>query len=459
MPKADTFHSNAIVPLTELSITDAGAAIRDGSLTAKALTRAYLDMIDRRNPAIRAFVQPDADRALAAAARADADFAAGSDRGALQGIPFAVKDLIDVAGATVTFGAKDNAGRIAGRTATAVQRMLDAGAVPLGMVATYDLAIVGPSIDGAYPPARNPWNIDHITGGSSSGSAAAVASGMAPVALGTDTGGSVRSPAAYCGIVGLKPTFDAVPMDGVQPLAPSLDHLGALARTVQDVAQVFAVLSGTAPRDFTRGLAGVRIGYARDWNEAEGASRGVCDLLDDAVATLSLEGAGIALVTLPDIALMEAAGAVIIHAEMLETYAGNIAGAGGGMGRMAYQSIIAGAALTGEDVALARSVGARLKGEIDRVFDRCDLIVMATTLTPAPPVSDFAEGRAVWTPMRTLPFNVTGHPALSVPMGFVDGLPVGLQIVGRHGAEADILRVGAAFEAATDHAVQRPPIA
>lgn len=447
------------MPLTELSISEAGAALRDGSLTATDLTRAHLDLIDRRNPAIRAFVHRDADRALAAATQAEADFAAGIDRGPLQGIPFAVKDLIDVTGATVTFGARDNAGRVASQTAAAVQRLRHAGAVPLGMVATYDLAIVGPSTDGAYPPARNPWSADHITGGSSSGSAAAVAAGLVRIALGTDTGGSIRSPAAYCGIVGLKPTFGAVPMDGVQPLAPSLDHLGPLARTVQEAAQVFAVLSDTPCPDLPRGLAGVRIGYARDWANAEGASQGVRDLLDDAAATLSLEGAGIALVTLPDIALMDAAGAVIIHAEMLETYASGIGGAGAGIGRMAYQSLIAGAGLTADDVARARSVGAGLKGEIDTLLKSCDVIVTATTLTPAPPVSDFAEGRAVWTPMRTLPFNVTGHPALSVPMGFVDGLPVGLQIVGRPGAEARILRVGAAFEAATDHAVQRPPIA
>lgn len=427
------------MPLTELSISEAGAALRDGSLTATDLTRAHLDLIDRRNPAIRAFVHWDADRALVAATQAEADFAAGIDRGPLQGIPFAVKDLIDVTGATVTFGARDNAGRVASQTAAAVQRLRHAGAVPLGMVATYDLAIVGPSTDGAYPPARNPWSADHITGGSSSGSAAAVAAGLVRIALGTDTGGSIRSPAAYCGIVGLKPTFGAVPMDGVQPLAPSLDHLGPLARTVQEAAQVFAVLSDTPCPDLPRGLAGVRIGYARDWANAEGASQGVRDLLDDAAATLSLEGAGIALVTLPDIALMDAAGA--------------------GIGRMAYQSLIAGAGLTADDVARARSVGAGLKGEIDTLLKSCDVIVTATTLTPAPPVSDFAEGRAVWTPMRTLPFNVTGHPALSVPMGFVDGLPVGLQIVGRPGAEGKILRVGAAFEAATDHAVQRPPIA
>ncbi|SHF64087.1 aspartyl-tRNA(Asn)/glutamyl-tRNA(Gln) amidotransferase subunit A [Loktanella atrilutea] len=455
MQENDVTTSDAALP--ELSVAEAAAALRDGTLTSARLTRAHLDLIARRDPQVRAFVHLTADRATAAAAQADADFARGIDRGPLQGIPFAIKDLIDVAGATVTFGALRHADRTATTTATAVQRLLDAGAVPLGMVATYDLALVGPSQDGPYPPARNPWHTDHITGGSSSGSAAAVAAGLVRVALGTDTGGSIRSPAAYCGVVGLKPTFGAVPIDGVQPLAPGLDHLGPIARTVADAAFVFAALTGTAPPDLSGNLQGLRVGYARHWAEGSETTPALLDRLDDAVATLSQIGAQFALVTLPDIALMEAAGAVIIHAEALDTHAADVTGTGGPTGRMAYQSLIAGAALTSEDVARARAAAVRLRAGIDTVLDTCDVIITATTLTPAPSFSAFAGGRAVWTPMRTLPFNATGHPALSVPMEFVDGLPVGLQIIGRHGEEARLLQVGAAFEAATDHAVQRPP--
>jgi aspartyl-tRNA(Asn)/glutamyl-tRNA(Gln) amidotransferase subunit A len=442
------------LPPTEWTIAEAGAALRSGVLTSEALTRAHLALIERVNPGIGAFVHVTSEQALAAAATADAAFAAGVDHGPMQGIPFAVKDLIDVEGAVVTYGARRHLGRVAGRTAEAVQRMLDAGGVPLGMVATYDLALVGPSPDGPYPPVRNPWNRDHITGGSSSGSAAAVAAGLVRVAFGTDTGGSIRSPSAYCGVVGLKPTYGAVPLGGVQPLSPSLDHLGPLARTVGDAALAFGVLTGCAVPE--GGLVGLRVGYARDWALSGEAAPGLIEVLDAAVAALSLAGASVALVQLPDITLMEAAGAVLIHAEALATHAADLTGDGGPMGQMAYQSLIAGVALTEAEVACARAAVPRLRAGVDAVLAGCDVIVTATTLTPAPPFSAFAGGEAVWTPMRTLPFNVTGHPALTVPMGFLGGLPLGMQIIARHGAEGVALRVGAAFEAATDHGVQRP---
>ncbi|GGL61405.1 amidase [Wenxinia marina] len=441
----------------DLSLVEAGAALRDGTLTAETLTRAHLDRIERRNGDLRAFVHVTEERALAAARAADADFAAGIDRGPLQGIPFAIKDLIDLSGATVTNGSRVHVDRTAPATAPAVQRLLDSGAVPLGMVATYEFALVGPSTDGPYPPARNPWSAAHITGGSSSGSASAVAGGLVRVALGTDTGGSVRSPAAYCGIVGLKPTYRAVPLDGVHPLSPSLDHVGPLARTVPDAAAMFAALTGTALPALGRGLSGLRIGYGRGWAVSDEAAPGVLERTDDAVSVLSLEGASVGIVELPDIALAEAVGAVLIHAEALESHPG-LTGTGAGYGRMAWQSLIAGAALTGKDTARARRLAVRLRAEIDAVLATCDALVTPTTLTPAPPLSAFADGRAAWTPMRTLPFNVTGHPALSVPMGFVDGLPVGLQIVGLPGDEATILRIGAAFEAATDHGALRPGV-
>ncbi|SHJ27010.1 amidase [Wenxinia saemankumensis] len=441
---------------TELTIAEAGAALRGGTLTAEALTRAHLDLIGRRNEALNAFTEVTADRALAAARQADADLSAGRDRGPMQGIPFAIKDLIDLDGATVACGSRGRAGRKATSTAPAVQRLLDAGAVPLGMVATYEYALVGPSSDGPYPAARNPWSAEHITGGSSSGSASAVAGGLVRVALGTDTGGSVRSPAAYCGIVGLKPTKGTVPTEGVFPLSPTLDHVGPLARSVPDAAAIFAALTGAATPRLDRGLGGLRIAYARGWAMSEEAAPGLLELTDDSVAVLSMEGARTRIADLPDIALAEAAGAILIHAEALESHP-ELAGRGDGYGRMAFQSLIAGAALTGEDVARAHRVAVRLRAGLDAVLEAHDAIVTPTTLTPAPPLSAFAGGRAAWTPMRTLPFNVSGHPALTVPMGFIGGLPVGLQIVGRHGDEATILRIGAAFEAATDHGALRPP--
>lgn len=440
----------------DLTISEAGRQLRDGRLTSAALVTAHLDRIALRNPAVRAFVHLDAARSLAAAAAADADLALGHDRGPLHGISFAIKDVFDLAGWPVIYGSRLHQGRVASSTAPIVQRLIDGGAVPLGMVATYDLGIVGPGRDGAYPPAANPWNTDHITGGSSSGAAAAVAAGLVRIALGSDTGGSVRSPSAYCGVVGLKPTFGGLPTGGALGLAPSMDHFGPLARTVADAAAMFDVLrAGTGAR--VSGLEGIRIGYARTWVEGDPAAHpDVLRLTDDAASALSVAGGAVRLVDLPDYALMEAAAAVLIHAEGLATHHAALQGDGGAMGRMPYQSMAGGVVLSETDVANARLAAVRLGARIDAALQQADVLVMPTVLAPAPPFSAFASGEAVWTAMRTIPFNMTGHPALSVPMGFSGGLPLGMQIVGRRGDEATVLRVGSAFEAATDHAIPTP---
>ena len=322
-------------------------------------------------------------------------------------------------------------------------------------MATYEFALVGPSSDGPYPPARNPWNPGRITGGSSSGSAAAIAAGLVRVAVGTDTGGSVRSPAAYCGVVGLKPTRDALPRDGVFPLSPSLDHVGLLGATVADTAAAYAALTGMALP--SGGIAGLTLGFARDWFAEDPATHpGVLQAVDAAMSDLTLLGARARLIDLPDYALFEAAGAIVLHAEALDVHRLALARDWDRYGRLARQSLAGGATLGAGDVDLARQAGARLRDAVNRRLDAVDALVTATVLTPAPPVPDPATERAAWTAMRTLPFNVTGHPALSVPCGFVDGLPVAVQIVGRPGDEATLCRIGAAFEAATDHAAQRP---
>ncbi|MGB5559179.1 MAG: amidase [Paracoccaceae bacterium] len=442
---------------TELSIPEAGRALRDGRLRAVDLLDAHLDLVARRDPTLRAFVTLTQDAAHHAATRADTALSEGADLGPLMGIPFAIKDLIDVEGTPSSHGARGKPPQTPARSATVVQRLLAAGAVPLGLVATYELGIVGPSADGAYPPALNPWSPAHITGGSSSGSAAAVAAGLVRFAIGTDTGGSIRSPASYCGVTGLKPTFGSLPRDGVLPLSPSLDHIGVIARSAAEALLVFQAMAGTAPTDLPPDIATLRVGYARGWFATDhSASPAVVDLMDAAISQLTLIGATSQLIALPDYAVMEAAGAVLIHAEGLTQHAASVTGTGPTMGRMAYQSMIAGAALTPQDQTDSHRAARRLRAEIDTALHTCDVLIMPTTLTSAPAVAAFADGTAVWTPMRTLPFNVTGHPALSTPMGFVGGLPVGMQIVGRHGAEHLITAVGAAFEAATGHSAQRP---
>ena len=441
----------------DLPVAAAGAALRSGRLGAAALCEAHLARIAERDPAIGAFVHVAASAARASARAAEAELRAGRDRGPLHGIPVAVKDVLDVAGWPVRHGSRLHEDRIAPADAPAVARLRAGGAVLLGLTATYDGGIVGPGDDGLYPQPRNPWDPERITGGSSSGSAAAVAAGMVRMALGTDTGGSVRSPAAYCGVVGLKPTFGAVAHAGPALLAPSLDHVGVLARSVPEAAALVDAASGRRTR-WDDGVRGLRIGYARAWCDGADAHPAMRRAMDDAMSALSLLGARVALVELPPYALMESVGAILVHAEGLARHRAALRGDGGAMGRMAYRSMSAGAALRPAEVAAARAAVPALRAAVDDLLSAADVLVTPTTLGPAPRFEAFKGGRTVWTPMRTLPFNLTGHPALSIPMGFADGLPLGLQIVARHGAEAVACRVGAAFEAATGHRAGAPTV-
>lgn len=441
------------------SVAEAGAAMRSGALTAEALLDHHLARIDAVDGRVGAFRALD-PRARDLARRADADLAAGQDRGPLHGIPFAVKAMVDLAGLPTTNGSRIPA-EPASRDATAVARLIEAGAVPLGHVATYEWGFVGPDRSLAQPPARNPWSAAHITGGSSSGSAAAVAAGMVRLAVGSDTGGSIRAPASYCGVVGLKPTHGRVPGDGFAGLAPDLDHPGPIAATVAEAALMLDAMApgvgaGAASR-LGEGAGGLTLGYARDWIASPGGPPDVLAAMDEAASSLSLAGARIVEVTLPSYDLMEAVGALIIHVLGLRLHGPSLRAHGDLWGRMGVQTIAAGVVLTDDDLARARALVPRLRAEVDAVLASCDALLTATTLTPAPPVAAF-EGAAAWTPMRTLPFNVTGHPAMSVPAGLVDGLPVGLQVIGRHGDEATVCRVAAAFERATGHGALRPPL-
>lgn len=433
--------------------------MRQGKLRSRDLIEAHLDRIANRDSTIKAFVTLDAEVARASADRADQALQQGHDHGPLHGIPFGVKDLIDIEGATVTCGSRLFTDRVRSTDAPAITALRRAGAIPIGQLATYEFALTGPSFDAPYPPPLNPWSADHITGGSSSGSAAAVAAGLLRLAIGTDTGGSVRSPAAYCGIVGLKPTFGRVDTAGVYPLSASLDHVGPMAASVPEAAMMLDAMApgAGALAGLDQGVKGLRIGYARDWfaNDPE-AAPDLIDAMDAAVSVLSMRGARISLITMPDYPLAEAAGAIILHAEALTQHQDGLGHSYDRYGRQARQSLAAGAGLTTEDVSRARSAQAKVTAEIDAILVTQDVILAPTTLAPAPPVAAFMGDETVWTAMRTLPFNLTGHPAISLPIGFSGGLPLGMQIIGRHRDEAMICRVGAAFEAATDHSAQRP---
>ena len=441
------------------SVAMAGAALRAGRMTCRGLLALHRDRIAAVDGRVRAFWAFD-PRADALAAQADADLAAGQDRGPLHGIPFAIKDMVDVAGLPTSNGSRASDRSPAVDDAEVVRRLIAAGAIPLGKVATYEWGFVGPEQGLEHPPATNPWNTAHITGGSSSGSAAAVAAGMVRLALGSDTGGSIRAPAAYCGVVGVKPTRGCVDGAGFFALSPDLDHPGPIAATVAEVALMLEAMAPVtrASSCLGQGVRGLTLGYARDWFAHDPAlDPRVLMAMDEAASMLSLAGARIVEVAMPGYALLEAVGAVLIHLQGLRLHAASLREKGDRWGRMATQTVQAGAVLTDGDMQAAQRLVPGLVAAVDAVLGGCDAVLTATTLTPAPPFAAFDKG-AVWTPMRTRPFNVTGHPALSVPAGFAGGLPVGLQIIGRPGDEAGILRVAAAFEAATDHGVVGAPL-
>lgn len=446
----------------DLPIVEQGARLRDGRLTSVHLVEASLSRIAARDPAYRSFYRVLGETALQEAARADADLAAGRDRGPLHGIPVGIKDIIDVAGVPTTANAPGRAEAVASADALVVARLREAGAIILGKLATYEWATVGPDSKGLFPPARNPWNLDHITGGSSSGCAAAVAGGLIRTSIGTDTGGSVRGPSFYCGTVGLKPTAGRLPTSGVLDLAPSLDHVGVVSACVADAALTFDVLAGlsgeaSALRRLGQGVAGLRIGYARDWFAHDSqAMPEVVAAVDAALSLYSGLGASVREVQLPDYGAIEIAVAAVLHAESYALHAQNLRERPDGYGRRAFLSLAAGLALSEEEVATARAAGRRFRSAVDALLQHHDVLVTAGALTTALPAAPF-EKEAVWTPMRTIGFNVSGHPVLALPVGFSDGLPIGLQIIGRHEDEARVVQVAEAFEAASDVGLVRPP--
>jgi aspartyl-tRNA(Asn)/glutamyl-tRNA(Gln) amidotransferase subunit A len=447
--------------LHELSITEVGRLLRGREISAVALVQHALKRIGDLDSIYHAFITVTADRALDDAARADRELAAGVDRGSLHGIPFGLKDIINSAGVGTTCGSRLMQDHVPRGDSIVAARMKAAGGVLLGKLMTYEFATVGPSFDLPFPAARNPQNPDHITGGSSSGSAVAVAAGYMRVAIGTDSGGSNRGPASYCGVVGLKPTYARISLDGIQPLSASLDHVGPLAATVAEAALCFDVLrdegSPHAAADIGKSIEGLRIAYARSWS-CDDANPDVQGALDCAAQQLSALGAIVTEIAVPDYDLYEACGSVIIQAEAFQVHRENLRAWPERYGRLAYQNLVTGAVLSADDYNNAKQLQIFLTSALqDYVFQRFDAVICASTLATAPAFSEFDGQFPRWTPMRTFPFNVTGHPALAMPIGqSLNGMPFGMQIAGAHFGEAMIFRIAAAYEAANPPRLRFP---
>jgi len=457
-----------------LTASEASRAFAARQLSPVELLTALLGRIDALDPKLHAFIHLDADAAMEAARTATKEIAAGRIRGPLHGVPVGVKDIIDVAGLPTTGHSKILVNNIAAADAVVIQKLRQAGAIILGKLATHEFAIGGPSFDLPFPPARNPWNPDHHPGGSSSGSGAGVCAGLFPVALGTDTGGSVRNPASVCGIVGLKPTYGLVSRRGVFPLSYTLDHVGPLTRTVADTALMLDAIAGYDPDDpgsaptqsrhfgrlLDRGVRDLRIGFVRHFHETDTpAHPEVTAALEDVARVLQAEGAEVRSVTLP--ALTEFAGInrVILCSEAWSIHAPWLRERPGDYGQLARRRLLPGAFMTAGDYVGAQRRRLQLIAAVEDVLRDVDVLLCASSMDPASRLDDPAETSRTYPRQARTPFNVTGHPALAMMAGLAsNGLPVSVQFAGRYFDDATVLRVAAAYERATPWHKKRPPI-
>jgi len=485
--------------MAELHRLDATAvveAVASRKVSAEDVTVAHLDRIAALDPSLRAYLHLLPERALEQARQVDAALAAGGPAPPLAGVPVAVKDIFDIEGVPTTCASRVLEGYRPPFTATAVERLEAAGAVVLGKTNMDEFAMGSSTENSAYHPTRNPWDLSRVPGGSSGGSAAAVSAGLACLALGTDTGGSVRQPAALCGVVGLKPTYGRVSRYGVVAFASSLDQVGPFARNVEDVALVASVIAGRDPLDATSaavpvpdfreamrgGALGLRVGVP--WGFlAEGVEQGVMAAFRQALSDLEAVGARTVEVALPHVPHAIATYYIVATAEAssnLARYDGVRYGfrAEGvrdlrslygetrdrGLGREVKRRIMLGTFVlsTGYYDAYylrAQKVRTLIRRDFEAAFEACDVVAMPTTPTPA-----FRFGEKTADPLQmyladvfTVPANLAGLPGLSLPCGLAGGLPVGFQLLGRPFDEATLLRAGHAYQQATDHHRRTPP--
>ena len=446
----------------DLSIAEMGRMLRAGSVSAETLARDALGRVATRDGRLNAFVLVTEKRALADARRADDELKSGRDRGPFHGIPYALKDIYDTAGIRTTCHSKLRLHNVPKEDSVAAARLREAGGVLLGKLATHEFAIGGPSFDLPFPPARNPWNPDHITGGSSSGSGTAIASRMVRMAMGSDTGGSIRGPAAWCGTVGIKPTYGRVSRRGVFPLSWTLDHIGPLSRSVEDSAITLQVLAGHDPQDpasadvpvsdyrtdLEKGVGGLRIGIPRAFfASAPAITWEVTAGLDRIAARLRAAGAVVEDIELPDYALFSAAGRVIMMAEAFAIHEADMQSRLLDYGEITAGRFVLGAAVTAADFINALRARRELTDAVNAALSRYDALLTLSALNTAPRFDQPTDSLSSASPIQTIPFNVTGHPAMSVPTGLgASGLPIGVQIVGRPFDEPMVFRIGRAVE-------------
>ncbi|HEX4431811.1 MAG TPA: amidase [Frankiaceae bacterium] len=456
------------------TICEAADALRSGETTAVALAEAAIAVADEHDEAVGTFLSRYNCEALKAAEAADAAFAAGIDKGPLQGIPLGIKDIITTAEGPSTAQSLvlDPQWGLDIGDAVVVSRLRDAGALIMGKLTTMEFAIGMPDFDRPFPIPRNPWNLDYWPGGSSSGSGSAVATGMVLGALGTDTGGSIRIPAAFCGVSGLMPTFGRVPKSGCAPLGYSLDHIGPLTRSARDAALILAAISGVDAGDpgsadvpvpdfltgLTGDLTGLRIGVQRLEQFAAEEDPAMAAVFADAVDVLAAAGADVVEVQLPLYSEMTSAAFLLFAAEALAYHMPDMQSRWADYAPGTRKMIGMGFGLSAADYVQAQRARRVGQKALAHLFTKVDLVVTPTTSTVAPRMDHIASMMAEGlTSIHTPYWDTTGNPAMSIPMGFGDaGMPLALQIAARPFDEAMTLRVADAFQQRTTWHQRKP---
>lgn len=458
--------------ITDFTLSEVSEQIADRKVSPVELVQACLARIERLDSTLNTFITLSGDLALEAARQAELEIRQGKIRSRLHGVPLALKDLFDIKGLPTTAGSLFFKEYLPASDAWVVEKLTTAGALILGKLNLHEIALGVTNVNPHFGPCRNPWNTLRVSGGSSGGCASALAARLVYGALGTDTGGSIRIPAALCGVVGLKPTYGRVSLRGVIPLSWNLDHVGPMGRSVADVALLLQTIAGYDALDpycvdmpvddyqqnLREGVKGWRIALASDAYFREITDSEVWHAVQTASQVFESLGAQVAPVEFPEArqaaranGLMTPADAAAFHQERLESHPEMF-------GADVRQRLQTGAAFSVTEYILARRTQTLLRYQFTLFFEDYDILLTPTTPIAAPPIEgpDAVEQARLLTRF-TAPFNLTGLPALSLPCGFTsEGLPVGLQIVGRPWAEAKILRAAYAYEQATEWHLRKP---
>ena len=468
--------------LTFASVTELVRMIATKQVSPVEVVRAHLERITALDGSLKAFITVTADAALGGAREAEAAVAAGRPLGPLHGVPLGLKDLYDTAGVRTTGGSKILGQRVPAADATVVRRLRDAGMISLGKLNMVEFAYGPEGLNVHYGHARNPWDqrVHRMTGGSSSGSGAAVAAGLVPVALGSDTGGSIRIPCSLCGLTGLKPTYGRVSRAGVLPLSWSMDHVGPMTRTAADAALVLGAMAGYDAADptssvlpvpdytaaLTGDVRGLRVGLLRSFF-LESATAEVGAAVEGAARALEKAGAVVDDVVLPSVRHVAAGALAVVATEAMAYHAAWLRTRRADYDPEVSTRLMLGAFVSGVHYVRGQQARALIRREVDDALARRDVLLAPATPIPAPGIDerrtvlgDGASDVRSALIRLTRPFNFSGHPACSVPCGFTGGgLPIGMQIVGRPFDEATVLRAADAYQRLSDWHTRRPVLA